>query len=61
MIDSFNNHNLIDDAQHGFQSGRSVISASVAFIETIIESLGKGESTITIFVDISKAFHSVNH
>jgi len=54
-------HNLFDDKQHGFRSGRSVISAAVAFIESVIESVDKGKHTTGIFMDLSRAFDSVNH
>lgn len=54
-------HNLFDDIQHGFRSGRSVISAAVSFIESVIESVDKGEHTTGIFMDLSRAFDSVNH
>lgn len=52
---------LLDEIQHGFRSGRSVISASLSFIESIIESIDAKESCIAIFMDLSKAFDSVNH
>lgn len=54
-------YNLLDKDQHGFRSGRSVVSAAVSFIETIIESVDKGKHTIGVFMDISKAFDSVKH
>lgn len=54
------NH-LIDDIQHGFCCGKSVITASIAFIESIIDSIDAGDPCIGIFMDLSKAFDSVNH
>jgi hypothetical protein len=53
--------NLLNNSQHGFRPGRSVTSAALSFIESIIESVDKGEYTIGIFMDLSKAFDSVNH
>lgn len=54
-------HNLLDDSQHGFRQGRSVVSAAVSFIETVINSVDGGKFTTGIFMDLSKAFDSVKH
>lgn len=53
--------NKLSSIQHGFRTGKSVISAAVAFIESLIESVDSGEYTVGIFMDLSKAFDSVNH
>lgn len=50
-------HNLLDDIQQGFRQGRSVIRAVVAFLESVIGSIGKRE--LGIVIDLSKAFDSV--
>lgn len=55
------NYKLFDNIQHGFRVGRSVVTASVSFIESIIESVDRGEETVGIFMDLSKAFDSVKH
>lgn len=52
-------HNLLDDIQHGFRQVRSVISAVVAFLETVIGFIGKREHSLGIVMDLSKAFDSV--
>lgn len=52
---------LIDDIQHGFRPVKSVIIATVSFIESIMESVDKGKFSIGIFVDLSKAFDRVEH
>lgn len=61
LINYLETYNLFDDIQHGFRSGRSVISAAIQFLESIIESVDKGEHVVGIFMDLSKAFDSVNH
>uniref|UniRef100_A0A1B6H9V6 Reverse transcriptase domain-containing protein n=1 Tax=Homalodisca liturata TaxID=320908 RepID=A0A1B6H9V6_9HEMI len=53
--------NILDDNQHGFRNGRSVVSAAVSFIESVIESVDKGKYTAGICMDLSKAFDSVKH
>lgn len=52
-------HNLLDDIQQGFRQGRSVIRAVVAFLESVIGSIGKREHSLGIVIDLSKAFDSV--
>jgi len=52
---------IFNNIQHGFRPGKSVITAAVSFIESIIESVDKGEYTTGIFMDLSKAFDSVSH
>lgn len=54
-------NSLLDKEQHGFRPGKSVISAATQMIESIIDSLDKGEKTIGAFLDLSKAFDSVVH
>ncbi len=53
--------NLFDDAQHGFRKGRSIVTAAVDFVESIIESIDNNESVIGIYMDLSKAFDSACH
>lgn len=47
--------------QHGYKSGRQVISAGVKFVESVVESCDKGKSTIGICMDLSKAFDRVKY
>lgn len=53
--------NILDPNQHGFRPGRSVTSAAISFLESVIESVDKGKTTTGIFMDLSKAFDSVKH
>lgn len=52
---------FLEDIQHGFRKNRSTVTAAVSFIESIIKSIDKNEAVIGIFMDLSKAFDSVNH
>jgi hypothetical protein len=61
LFDYLEVHNLIDRNQHGFRPGRSISSAGVEFIEHIIDSVDKGNITIGVFMDLTKAFDSVSH
>lgn len=50
---------MLDDVQHGFRQVRSVISTVVAFLESVIGSIGKREHSLGFVMDLSKAFDSV--
>ena len=56
-----NQHDLIDDEQHGFRAGRSTVTAVVSFIEEVIDSLDKGFNSAGVFMDMSQAFDNVEH
>lgn len=53
--------NLINNIQHGFRPGKSVTTAAVSFIESLIDSVDKGQITVGIFMDLTKAFDCVIH
>lgn len=46
-------HNLYDKEQHSFRVGKSVISASLYLIETIIETIDRGGNVAGVFIDLS--------
>lgn len=52
---------LIDDEQYGFRSGKSVITAGIDFIESIVDAIDRGEYDTGMFMDLCKAFDSVSH
>jgi len=61
LVEYLESNNLFDKEQHGFRSGRSVITAAVEFIESIINSADMGDIVVALFMDLSKAFDSVSH
>lgn len=53
---------LSKNIRHGFQTGRSVVTEAVNFLESIIIDLvNNSECTMGIFIDLSRAFNSVKH
>jgi hypothetical protein len=56
-----NHHCILDTSLHGFRPDRSTVTAAVELIDTIFQSLDKGECTIGLFIDLSKAFDLVDH
>lgn len=61
LVEYFEQYNLFDDSQHGFRKGKSVTTAAVDFVESIIKSIDNHEKVISIFMDLSKAFDKVCH
>ena len=47
--------------QFGFQNGRSTEHAIFQLVNQIIEVFSQGKYTLGIFLDIPKAFDTVNH
>ena len=56
-----NKHNFLYDSQYGFRAGHSTELASIELIDRITQDLDKGKIPISIFLDLSKAFDTLDH
>lgn len=61
LMDYLQSNSLFDSEQHGFRKGKSVITAAIEYIESVINSIDRGEKVIGVFMDLTKAFDSVSH
>ena len=52
---------LLKDCQHGFIRGRSTHTAIFQFTKQILESLEDGTVPLGLFLDLSKAYDTLNH
>jgi hypothetical protein len=61
LIHFLENNNILIDAQHGFRSKRSTVTATVDFINEIFSKLDNNFKVAGVFLDLSKAFDSMDH
>ena len=54
-------YNFINNSQYGFPSNSSTLMALLELTEEITNSLDDQKSTISVFIDITKAFDTLNH
>lgn len=58
----FLNHNhILSDVQSGFRSGHRCISTSMKVLNDILAAIDNKHYSVAIFMDLAKAFYSVNH
>ena len=61
-VNSFlRNKLLLFDSQFGFRTNHSTIDAVLEFIGKVIKGFDKGEKTLAVFLDLSKAFDTLPH
>ena len=57
----FENNNLYYKSQYGFRKNRSTEHAALELTDRIITDLDNNKTPISIFLDLSKAFDTLNH
>ena len=56
-----NKHNIISSAQFGFRKEHSTYMALMKLYDKVSQAIDNNEFCIRIFIDLSKAFDTVNH
>jgi len=54
-------NNLLTDKQYGFRENHATYMAIIDLVDKISEELDKKKFTLGIFIDLSKAFDTINH
>ena len=54
-------HNILYSKQFGFRNNRSTALALIDLINNISSAIDRNETTLGIFLDLSKAFDTINH
>jgi hypothetical protein len=64
LINLMDKNKILSKHQHGFRRNRSAELAVLDFVDEIIiytKAIEEGKFTVGIFVDLSKAFDTINH
>ena len=61
MTEHTDKHNILDEKISGYRKGHSITSILMRFRDDIIQAMKKGELTMAIYADFSKAFDTVDH
>ena len=61
LIAHLESNNLITQHQHGFRSNRSTVTQLLDHINSILEILERNENADIVYLDMAKAFDTVNH
>jgi retron-type reverse transcriptase len=61
LINFIEKNKILSKLQYGFRQNRSTDFAIIELLDKITRTIDKGEYTIGIFLDLSKAFHTINH
>ena len=61
FLEYFNKYNILSDKQYGFRKNHSTSLALVNLYDKISTAIDQKEIAVGIFLDLSKAFDTVNH
>ena len=54
-------YEILFKSQYGFRRGHSTTHATLDFLKTIEAALKQGELAVGVFIDLSKAFDTLDH
>ena len=61
LVSYFDKYNILYQNQFGFRQGHSSHHALITLVNKITQSLDSGDMVTGIFLDLKKAFDTVNH
>ncbi|EYB90916.1 hypothetical protein Y032_0212g2233 [Ancylostoma ceylanicum] len=61
LLDFLEEHDIISSNQHGFQKGKSTVTAMVKVLNDWTKYLDEGKSVDVVYFDFCKAFDKVSH
>ena len=60
LVEHFENNNIFSNNQFAYRSGRGTDLALCQFTDHILKKFDEGETTLAIFLDLTRAFDCVN-
>ena len=61
LINHIEKNNILTQHQYGFRENRSTELAIIELVDRVTKAIDRGEYTIGIFLDLSKAFDTIDH
>ena len=61
LLRFLNNHSILSDNQYGFRKHHSTAYALACLYDKISSAIENKECTVGIFIELSKAFDTVDH
>ena len=56
-----NDKGILYESQYGFRNKRSTVNAVTEFVLKTLSNLDNKKTTVSVFLDLSKAFDTINH